>query len=279
MKEEKQKEYIGKKYGRLTILSFNEPRIYQYLWAMKVYSVNCICECGNLHTTDFQALKKGSSKSCGCWLSEWASKKMTKHGLSTKDGKKTSEYATWIGMKRRCNNVNNPDYPHYGGRGIKVSKEWENDFAQFYTDMGQKPSSDYSIERIDVNGNYCKENCKWILKTDQPKNTRVTILFKYLDKEMGLADWCKELNLNYSMMRHRVYDLKMDFVEAIKIPIGTKIQRGKQDGELNKSSKLTNEDVLFIRQSNLPRKELAKKFGLCRTNIDSIINRKTWKHI
>lgn len=279
MKKEKQEKWIGQTLGKLTIISFNEPKIYTYKWKMKVYSVNCVCSCGNLHTTDFQALKKGNTTSCGCYNKESASKRATKHGLSTINGKKTSEYITWVSMKQRCLNPKNHDYKDYGARGITVCKEWIEDFTIFIKDMGNKPSINYSIERIDVNKGYFPKNCKWILKIEQPKNTRTTTLFEYNGKKLGLPDWCEELNLNYSMMRHRIYELKISFEDSIKIPIGTKIQKGKQNGELSHSSKLKNEDILFIRQSTLTRKELSKKFGVGRQNIDSIINGKSWKHL
>lgn len=279
MKENKQIEWIGKTLGRLTIISFNDPKIYNYKWKMKVYRVNCKCSCGNLHTTDFQALKKGKVISCGCYNKELISKRATKHGLSTINRKKSSEYVTWLSMKHRCNNINNKSYCHYGGRGITVCDEWNNNFPKFLEDMGEKPSKEHSIERIDVNKGYCKENCKWILKTEQPKNTRTTILFEYNGEKMGLPDWCKKLNLNYSMMRHRIYDLSMSFEDSIKIPKNKKIQKGKQEGELSSSAILTNENVLFIRKSELTRKELSIIFNVSRQTIDGIINRRTWKNI
>jgi hypothetical protein len=191
---------------------------------MNLYSVNCVCECNKLHTTDFQALKRSKVKSCGCLNKEVATKNMTKHGLCMKNGKKTSEYVTWIKMKHRCFNINSKDYIHYGGRGITVCEEWKNSFETFLKDIGEKPSIDYSLERIDVNGNYESSNCKWILKKDQPKNTRFVQPFEYQGIKKSLPEWAEYLKLSYGMLRYRIYDLKLTFEEAITIPKGKKLK-------------------------------------------------------
>lgn len=104
--------------------------------------------------------------SCGCLLAETAKKTHTKHGKSY-----TREYIIWDGMRQRCYNPAAEHYIHYGGRGISVCERWNNSFADFYADMGSSPHG-YSIERIDVDGNYCPENCKWENSANQAFNTR-----------------------------------------------------------------------------------------------------------
>jgi hypothetical protein len=211
-------EEIGKQYGRLTILSVAEKVEYYYKWKTHQYLMNCQCECGNTTVVNLNSLRQNRSKSCGCYNSEISRKTFTTHGLAMKDGKKTPEYTTWLKMKQRCHTKTDKSYPGYGGRGITVCDRWkdkENGFKWFLEDMGEKPSAEYSIERVDVNGNYCPENCKWILKIDQPKNTRKTQI-EYKGEIKCLADWCKELGLEYSVMRHRVYDLGISLEESMK---------------------------------------------------------------
>ena len=271
----KEEDYINKKYGKLTILSFAEPTIYFYKSQMKVYKVNCICDCGNLHTTDLQCLKRGKGISCGCWNKESAKIRATKHGLSQVNKKTTSTYMIWTHVKGRCLNEKNKDYKDYGGRGITMSEEWKESYLNFYNDMGEKPKG-FSIERINVDGNYCKENCKWISKRDQNKNKRNNQIH-YNGEIKCLSDWCKILNLSYGSMRHRIYDLKMSMEEAIIIPKNKTIKVVL--GERVNGSKLKEKDVIDILTSKLSRTELAIKYNVGRQNIDSIINRKTWKHI
>jgi len=127
----------------------------------------CRCRCGKEIEVDNGNLKlKYKTKSCGgCGRSE------TKivHG----EGKRpfTKEYKIWLKIKQRCYDKNNNRYKYYGGRGINVCDRWLNDYRAFLTDMG-RCSEGYSIERIDVNGNYEPKNCKWIPLENQAKNRR-----------------------------------------------------------------------------------------------------------
>jgi len=121
-----------------------------------------------------------------------------KHGLYG-----TPLYKKWEAMKRRCLNKNEKCYPRYGGRGIKVCDEWL-DFFAFYKDMGKSFIKGMSLERIDNNGNYCKENCKWIPLAEQAKNKRSVILYEFRGKKMCIADWAKEIGLKRGTLRARI---------------------------------------------------------------------------
>ena len=124
------------------------------------------CDCGAEKWVNYQNVKQGKSKSCGCLRVAVSATINLSHG---KTGSKT--YKIWAGMKRRCNNPNEKFYSHYGGRGIRVDPAWEKSFPQFLADMGECPDG-HSIERLDVDRGYSKDNCKWIPESQQSRNTR-----------------------------------------------------------------------------------------------------------
>ena len=104
------------------------------------------------------------------------------------------EYSSWTSMKQRCNNPKNTHYARYGGRGIKCDASWER-FENFLLDIGEKPDPEMEIERIDNDGNYCKENCRWATRKEQTRNRggkRATRLYTFNDKTMCISDWAKE---------------------------------------------------------------------------------------
>ena len=127
----------------------------------------CRCKCGKKFTAEGSRIKRKRVVSCGCKKKARAGALNRTHGLSS-----SSEHKAWCGMKSRCSNPKCCSFPNYGARGIRVCDEWINDFARFYADMGPKPSPDHTIERIDVNGDYCSSNCCWLHKSLQNKNKR-----------------------------------------------------------------------------------------------------------
>ena len=181
--------------------------------------VLCKCECGTEKEIDLNSIKRGKSVSCGCFNKEHAKETHTKHGLAMlSTGIRHPDYCIWMKMKSRCFNTNDKSYKNYGERGIIVCDRWKNSFENFITDLGWRPSNDYSLERLNYNGDYCPDNCKWILKSEQTKNSRRVKQIIYNNKRQCLTEWCKELNLNYATMRHRIYDLNISFEEAIRYP-------------------------------------------------------------
>lgn len=149
-------DLTGRRFGRLLVISFHSSQNYISKWL-------CRCDCGMEKVINGGSLTTGKVVSCGCYRIETH----TKHNMSY-----SPEYRTWAGIKSRCYNPKAPRYPNYGERGITVCDRWLESFDNFYADMGDRPSKDYSIERLDVNGNYEPSNCKWATRTEQQHNIR-----------------------------------------------------------------------------------------------------------
>ena len=150
------KDITGQKYNKLTALyDGGKDKTGNRMWV-------CECECGNITRSTIHNLTSGKASSCGCILSDG---RRNKHG---KCG--THEYYIWHGMKHRCLNPNNSDYHRYGGRGITMCEEWMDNFQAFYEHIGPRPSSLYSVDRIDNNGNYEPGNVRWATPTQQANN-------------------------------------------------------------------------------------------------------------
>jgi len=187
-------DYSGQKFGKLVAIEQARNPRGKLMW-------QCLCDCGNETLASPTALRDGIKRSCGCLRSENMRKLATTHGLSH-----THElYSMWCGMKTRCSNPNFEAYPNYGGRGIRVCERWLN-FQNFIEDMHPRPSKDHSIDRIDNDGDYCPENCRWSLWKEQMNNSRNNTILTVCGISRTLTQWASIMSINYGMLQTRVFN-------------------------------------------------------------------------
>ena len=190
------KDETGKKYDFLTVIKYKSVKTKS--GRMRIYW-DCKCDCGGFISIESSALRrKDRFHSCGCYSKMIISKCNSTHKLSG-----TRVYRSWNSAKQRCRNPKDTNYHNYGGRGIKMSKEWDT-FENFLRDMGYPPDNNHTIERIDVNGNYEKNNCKWATPAEKARNRRNSRFYEYQGKKMILKDWANELNVNEITLRYRI---------------------------------------------------------------------------
>ena len=160
-------DLVGKRFGRLTVIRKSISRNNFLYWV-------ALCDCGQTVEVLGQSLRRGETKSCGCLQREifgkFSSARWTTHGESAID-KRTPEYRSWMAMLSRCENPNATGYKNYGGRGIIVCERWHK-YEYFLSDMGRRPSPQHSIDRINNDGNYELNNCRWATPKEQRANQR-----------------------------------------------------------------------------------------------------------
>lgn len=189
------KDLTGQKFGKLTPLyNVGKNKHNAALWL-------CQCDCGNTHITKSSYLINGECKSCGCLIKEKASITSYRHGLST-----TRIYKIWSGMKYRCNkNHSTKIHKNYKNKGIQVCDEWKNDFMAFYNwAMENGYQENLTIDRIDVNGNYEPDNCRWVTMKEQENNRNNNHYINYNNEIHILMEWSRILNINYDALRYRL---------------------------------------------------------------------------
>lgn len=218
-------DITGQRFGRLTVIEYVETVKKASWW-------RCKCDCGNEKNITLNHLRTGQTRSCGCLAAEYrrnkpeAIRKMviahTTHG-----GTHDRLFRIWVSMRSRCRDKNHPAYKWYGGKGVTVCDEWQ-DYATFkqwayangYDDKAKTHAC--SIDRIDPNGNYCPENCRWAGTRTQAENKTNTKLYEYNGEKRTLSDWARRSGMRVDTLRWRIVKQHWSLEKALSTPVRRK---------------------------------------------------------
>lgn len=212
---------VGKRFGLYTVLERSPRKESHAYWI-------CKCDCGSIRHVSGGGLRRGSIRSCGCARESWSpNKRGTTHGMA-----RTKEYHAWQAMRSRCSNPNMPNYPRYGGRGIRVCPEWEKSFDSFFQFMGPAPSKDHSLDRYpDNDGNYEPGNCRWATATEQQNNRRCNRILTADGVSKNLSQWASDLGTKSHVLLTRLA-LGWSERDSVTIPVKKRKRRnGKEATE------------------------------------------------
>lgn len=190
----------GQKYYDLTVIGFVDN---------KANSAKCkfLCKCGNETTVRATYVLSGNTKSCGC--------RKKPHG-----GTSSPEHTSWKAMISRCRRKSDKSYSKYGGRGIKVCKEWIDSYKNFLDHIGPRPSKSHTLDRIDVNGNYEPGNVRWATSKQQARNRRDNVLIAIGDEKHCFSEWCEIMGISVRTVQSRTRK-GIPFHMAVSTPVGT----------------------------------------------------------
>lgn len=183
----------GMVFGYLTVVDL------EYLHSNGGATWFCRCVCGKELVVQGRLLKSEPTVNCGCQTERLKIAARTKHG-NAQVGKLSTEYRRWVSMKQRCLNPNFDQYVDYGGRGIKVCDRWVESFENFLADMGECPKG-FTLDRLEVDGDYSPDNCQWSAFADQQRNKRNTVWVEWQGKKVQL----RSLSEEFGLPRSRVY--------------------------------------------------------------------------
>lgn len=178
----------GRTFGKLFVV---EESTCVYINRNKMRRWICRCSCGKQIVADHCRLLRGEKKSCGCL--------QKKHG-----GCRLPEYRIWCHAIRRCHDPRDAAFPRYGGRGIVVCQRWRTNFANFLADLGSRPSTKHTLDRIDNDGPYSPENCRWATQKQQARNTRRNIVLTFQGKTQCLSAWAEEIGIRVGTLWNRI---------------------------------------------------------------------------
>lgn len=208
-------DLTGQKFGRLTVIKRAKNRTRPSGGTVVRWA--CQCDCGRIVVVDSYALRSGHTQSCGCRKIDILLTHSKKHGLSGSFG-----YRTWDTMIQRCTNPNHKHFLSYGGRGITVCDKWRNSFQSFFDDISKLPhfgEYGYTLDRINVNGNYEPDNVRWATKKEQQNNMRSNRLITYNDETKTISQWAEELGFNTNTLYARIVTYGWNIERAMTEPV------------------------------------------------------------
>ena len=209
-------DLTGQKYNRLTVLGLDENNSTQSTkWL-------CRCDCGRIVSVAGNNLKNGHTKSCGCLNSELVT--LRNKAKATHGDTNTPLYRIWTSMWGRCTNISCDSYQRYGGRGVKVCKEWE-DYAQFRDwalSIGYDYDPQWTIDRIDPDGDYCAENCRFLTRQQQNATSRHAVRVEYNGETKCLKEWAREYGIPYLTFYYR-YKNGWSIERALNTPVKKRV--------------------------------------------------------
>lgn len=200
------KDLVNQKYGKLTVLERADGAIRKNGKSRTAW--RCLCECGNETIVNSDALIKGTQVSRGCYKNQRLSEMRTKHGKTN-----TRLYSVWSGIKNRCYNPNTYEYRFYGARGITMCSDWKQNFMSFYNwaiKNGYDENADrgmYELDRIDCNGDYSPDNCRFLTRKEQMNNMRSNHIIECNGESHSIAEWSRITGVNQYKIRNRTVKL------------------------------------------------------------------------
>jgi hypothetical protein len=202
-------DLTGMRFGRLSVIRRDSQR------GHKGYAhFACVCDCGRHSRHRSDHLRDGRARSCGCLHVELASARATTHG-DTKGRRYSREYACWRSMLDRCSKPSQESYRLYGERGVTVCERWRESFDNFLGDMGRKPTSSHSIDRIHVEGNYEPSNCRWATPKQQGRNKRTNRIINHNGLSLTLVEWTERTGIKASTISMRLDHYGWNVSEAL----------------------------------------------------------------
>lgn len=208
-------KWRGQKFGRLTIIGFEKVRKSWGGTTSYAWNWICRCDCGTIVSVPPNLIKNGQSTSCGCRKREVTVE--YNKAAKTKHGKRhTKLYSAWRGMRARCYTITDKNYPHWGGRGITMCDEWRDDFMAFYNwaiENGWEEG--LTLDRIDVNGNYEPNNCRWSDWKTQARNRTTSVYFEIDGVTKSLVEWAEDYDIPYGTVYQRITKYGWDIKRAL----------------------------------------------------------------